>query len=162
MKKFVAFLTSVEQWIAGISIAFLAAILIGDVVSREVFRQSWPWAQKLGLHLMIFAGSLGVSLASSSGSHLRPEVGDQLFPKRWQPALTTLRELCVAGFCAFYVYISYSYVSQSREFGDVNVVTGVPVWIVQAVFPFVFLMVAIKHLIYAAMPSIRPIREGVH
>lgn len=162
MKRLIEIVTTIERLAAGLCISFLAIILIGDVLSREVFGHSWPWAQKLGLHLMIFAGGIGVSLASSKGSHLRPEVGDQILPKRLLPALTTLREFCVTAFCAFYLYISFVYVAQSKEFGDLNVVTGVPLWVVQAVFPFVFLMVTLKHLIYTVMPSTRPIKEGLH
>lgn len=111
---------------------------------------------------MIFAGCLGVSSTSSSGGHLRPEIGDHILPKVIQPAMTAFREFCIACFCGFYFYIALMYVLQSKDFGDVNVITGVPLWIVQAIFPSVFLLMAIKHGIYATMPSMRPVSRGGH
>ena len=161
MKKLLEYLSTIERWVAGISIAAMAAFLFADVLSREVFQYSLPWAQKLSLHLMILAGCLGVSLASSSGGHLRPEIGDHILPKVIQPAMIAFREFCIACFCGFYFYIALMYVLQSKDFGDVNVITGVPLWIVQAIFPAVFLLMAIKHVIYATMPSMRPVSRGV-
>ncbi len=162
MKKLLGYLSELERWVAGISIAAMAALLFSDVFSREVFHISLPWAQKLSLHLMILAGCLGVSLASSSGGHLRPEIGDHVLPKLIQPAMTAFREFCVACFCGFYFYIGLLYVQQSKDFGDMNVITGVPLWIVQAIFPTVFFLIAVKHAIYATMPSMRPVSRGVH
>ena len=162
MKKLLEYLSTIERWVAGISIAAMAGFLFADVFSREIFHYSLPWAQKLSLHLMIFAGCLGVSSASSSGGHLRPEIGDHILPKVIQPAMTAFREFCIACFCGFYFYIALMYVLQSKDFGDVNVITGVPLWIVQAIFPSVFLLMAIKHGIYATMTSMRPVSRGVH
>jgi TRAP-type C4-dicarboxylate transport system permease small subunit len=150
-----------ERLLAGLSIAVMAVLLFGDVFLREVFHISLPWAQKLSLHLMILSGSLGVSLASSAGAQLRPEVGDHVLPRLIQPSVVIFRELCTAAFCAFYAWIALKYVSQSREFGDVNVITGIPLWVVQATFPVVFAIMAIKHCIYAVMPSMRPVPAGV-
>ncbi len=140
----------------------MAALLCADVFFREVFQYSLPWAQKLSLHLMILSGCLGVSLASSAGGHLRPELGDMILPKLIQPAVTAFREFCIASFCGFYFYIAFMYVQQSKDFGDANVITGVPMWVVQAIFPTVFFVMAIKHVIYATMPSMRPVSRGVH
>ncbi len=156
MRQFLDIITRLERVIAGFSIAIMAVLLFGDVFLREVFHISIPWAQKLSLHLMIFSGSLGVSLASSAGAHLRPEVGDHVLPKGILPYVVVFRELCTAGFCGFYAWIAFHYVAQSREFGDVNVITGIPLWIVQSIFPLVFSLMASKHLIYALMPTMRP------
>jgi len=162
VRQLLDIVTRLERVIAGLSIATMALLLFGDVFLREVFHISIPWAQKLSLHLMIFSGSLGVSLASSAGAHLRPEVGDHVLPKWTQPSAVFFRELCTAGFCGFYALIAFRYVAQSREFGDVNVITGIPLWIVQSIFPLVFSLMASKHLIYALMPSMRPVSSGVH
>lgn len=162
MKKLLEHLSTIERWVAGLSIAAMAVLLFSDVFFREVFHQSLPWAQKLSLHFMILAGCLGVSLASSSGGHLRPEIGDHVLPKLIQPAVTAFREFCIACFCGFYFYIALMYVQQSKDFGDVNVITGVPLWVVQAIFPTVFFVMAVKHVIYATMPSMRPVSRGIH
>lgn len=160
-RRFLEIVTTIERVIAGLCIAGMAVLLFGDVFLREVFHLSLPWAQKLSLHFMILGGSLGVSLASSSGAHLRSEVGDQVLPKLIMPAVVTFREFCTAAFCGFYGWIAWKYVSQSREFGDVNVITGIPLWIVQATFPAVFGVMALKHLIYALKPRLRPVPAGV-
>lgn len=162
LNKFFSLVTAGERWLAGLGIGTIAVLLFADVFSREVFHYSLPWAQKLSLHLMILSGSLGVSLASSSGGHLRPEVGDHVLPKAILPGVVVLRELCVAGFCFFYSWIALGYVRQSHESGDVNVITGVPLWVIQGIFPAVFLVMAMKHLFYALIPAARPVHAGVH
>jgi TRAP-type C4-dicarboxylate transport system permease small subunit len=160
-KSTLAVIASIERVTAGVAIGCLAVLLLGDVVAREVFHQSIPWAQKLALHLMILAGSVGVSLTSSGGGHIRPEVGDRLLPRTIMPAVTAFREICIAVFCGFYFHISRAYVLQSKEFGDINVVTGIPLWIIQAVFPGVFLLMAAKHIVFALLPATRPAPKGV-
>ena len=105
LNKVFSLVTTGERWLAGLAIGTMAALLCADVFSREVFHYSLPWAQKLSLHLMIISGSLGVSLASSMGGHLRPEVGDHVLPKGILPGVAVFRELCVAGFCFFYFWI---------------------------------------------------------
>jgi TRAP-type C4-dicarboxylate transport system permease small subunit len=155
-------LAYLERTVAGIAILLLAILLLGEVFSREIFGSSLPWAQKLALHLMIYAGCLGVSLASSEGKQLRPELGDLILPKSMRPHIASLREACIAIFCLFYFYLSLSYVQQSREFGDVNVVTHIPLWVVQAILPFVFLSLGFKHSVFAFIPTLRPTKQKGH
>jgi TRAP-type C4-dicarboxylate transport system permease small subunit len=151
-----------ERLIAGLSVGAMAVLLCADVILREVAGMSLPWAQKLSLHFMILAGCLGVSLASSAAGHLRPEVGDQILPKRILQGIVFLRELTTAVFCGYFAHIALAYVQQSKDFGDLNVITGVPLWVVQAIFPATFALMATKHIVFALFPSTRPVRAGVH
>jgi TRAP-type C4-dicarboxylate transport system permease small subunit len=161
IKSALSFVSFIERISAGIAIGCLAALLLSDVIAREFFRHSIPWAQKAALHLMILAGSVGVSMTSSGGGHIRPEVGGRIIPRTIMPAVSAFREICVAAFCGFYFLISKDYVVQSKEFGDINVVTGVPLWLIQAVFPGVFFLMAAKHLIFAIFPSTKPEPRGL-
>jgi len=160
MARLLKILTKCESICAAFSILLLAGLLLCDVISREVFSISLPWASKVSLHLMIFAGCLGVSLASSQGQQLRPEVGEYLFAEKTKNKMSFLRELIVATFCAFLTSLAFRYVNQTREFGDVHVVTHLPLWLIQLAFVLVFALLTVKHAIFAFFPPLRPNKQG--
>ena len=81
MKKFISVLDRAQRILAGLSIFLLSVFIILDILGREVFSQGFPWAQKLSVYLMIWAGFLGSSITNNKGAHLRPEIADKLWPE---------------------------------------------------------------------------------
>lgn len=146
----------VERFIAALSIGGLTVVMFLDVGMRETMKEGIVWAQKFSLHLMFWAGMLGAALVSSKGSHLRPEIADKLWPKKLHPVLKFIEHLMIASFCSYLGYIAARFVGQSLESGQKNPVTDIPLWILQIVMPYTFFSMAIRHLCYTFVPSIRP------
>ncbi|HAZ14464.1 MAG: hypothetical protein A2X86_00205 [Bdellovibrionales bacterium GWA2_49_15] len=134
----------------------ITAFVVADIFSREVLSFSVVWAQKAAVYLMIWAGFIGSSLATSKGAHLRPEIGDKLWPLKMQPAYHRIRHFVTAVFCFFGCFYGVMYLRESFEMGDTNPVISMPLWIIQTVIPVTFILSAFKNFVYAFVPDLMP------
>jgi TRAP-type C4-dicarboxylate transport system permease small subunit len=99
---------------------------------------------------------LGIGIASSQGSHLRPRFMDGWIRTDWQNWLPRLQEcLSALGFLALAV-IAWQVVAETRELGDVNTVLRWPVWLAQLCMPVAMGFAAFKHGLFAIYPALRP------
>ncbi len=69
----------VESIVATIAYGIVATLLMLDVVGRELFSSSFLGTQQLAVYGAIIAAFLGLTLATSDNSHLRPEFMDFVF-----------------------------------------------------------------------------------
>ncbi|AFM13697.1 Tripartite ATP-independent periplasmic transporter DctQ component [Turneriella parva DSM 21527] len=156
MKLILDAMARLEKWIAGICIATIMVLMVMDVFGRNVLKDGIVWAQKLSLHLMLWAGLLGASITSSKGGHLRPEIADKLWPKSFQPVLKSLEHFLISAFCATMAFFALKYILHSLETGDKTPVTELPMWLVQGVIPYTLASMAVRHFTYAFISEIRP------
>ena len=157
MKKFIELLDKVQRTLAGLSIFLLSVFIILDILGREVFSQGFPWAQKLSVYLMIWAGFLGSSITNNKGAHLRPEIADKLWPDSMKSLFHRLRHGITSLFCFMAMWYSYKYVQESVEFGDTTpILNDFPLWVVQVIIPLSFLLMGMTSLVYSINEKIAP------
>lgn len=142
--------------LAGVMVLFITLLVVSDIFSREVLNQGLAWAQKYAVYLMIWVGFLGSALATSTGGHLRPEIGDKVWPEKLHPFYHRLRHFITSVFCFGGTYFGIKYVQESLELGDMNPVINQPLWIFQIIIPVSFALIAIKSLLFALVPSTMP------
>ena len=158
--SFLKGLHRLEKWVAAACFGGLSLLVLADIFLREGLHRSFPFGPKLAIDLMIWGGFLGASLTSARGTHLRAEAFEKIWPVSWRPAVETIGQWMTAAFCAALAYLAFSYVRETHQMGEVGVVTGIPVWISQAMIPYSFASLTLRHLAYAVMPSLRP-RPGL-
>jgi TRAP-type C4-dicarboxylate transport system permease small subunit len=156
MKRILDLLQFLERGVASVAFGLMTALVLLDVLLREGFHQSFPIGPKLAIDLMIVGGFLGAALTSGKGTHLKAEIAAKIWPVGMKPAVERLGELVTAAFCAVMGLLAFRYVSQSREMGEVGVVTRVPVWISQAPLVWTFLSMTFRHLVFGINPKLRP------
>lgn len=157
MKKLVNILDQIQRYLAGFCILLLSVLICVDIFGREIFSQGVPWAQKMSVYLMIWAGFLGAGLTNVKGSHLRPEIADKLWPERMHTTFHRLRHFVTSIFCFFALWYSVEYVLESMEFGDTSpILNDFPLWIVQGVIPVTFFIMGLVSLIYSINSDIAP------
>lgn len=153
---FLSGLSWFERAVAALCFALMATFTLFDVISREAFQIGHAWAQKSAVYLMIWGGYLGATLASARGTHLKPEIADQIWPAKFKPLLHFLEHLGTALFCGGMAYFAWSYLNETISMGDEGVTTGLPIWAIQIVIPYIFTSMAIRHLFYAVFSDLRP------
>lgn len=156
-EQLLAWLRRFESVAAAAAYTLVALLLIGDVLGRELFGTSLFGAQKMAVYAAIVAGFLGLSLATGSGSHLRPAFLDQLFPPRWVPQVLRLGD---ALSCTFYLALAWfavQFVLASMQAGDRAAVLYWTLWPIQLVIPYALLSSAIQHGLFARWPALRPL-----
>ncbi|MEK9774579.1 MAG: TRAP transporter small permease subunit [Quisquiliibacterium sp.] len=157
-----------ECWLAVACFGLIAALLLTDVLGRElvgpVLRavgidlgpMGLFGSQRVSVYALIVGSFAGIGIATATGSHLVPRVGFGWVPKSWDArmdrlasALTGLTLLAVA-------WYGWVFVDSSRETDLRAAVLGWPVWPMQMAIPLGFLSAAGRYFLYAGWPATRP------
>lgn len=157
--RFLAGLQTWERRVALTAFGLMTTLVLADIALRELAHQSFAMGPKLAIDLMIWGGFLGAALTSGKGTHLKAEAAMKLWPMKLRPWIEALSEIVTGVFCAGLAWVSFRYVAQSRAMGEVGVVTRIPLWISQAVLPWTFASMAIRHLTYGWLSGLRPIPQ---
>ncbi len=135
--------------------AAVALLLMADVIGREILGTSIFGAQQIAVYGAIIAGFLGLSLATSDNSHLRPGFMDFVF-HRYESCITRLADGLSAAFFLCAAAIAWTFVAVSMEAGDRAPVLYFTVWPLQLVIPYAFVSAGLKHLLFAIRPNLKP------
>ncbi len=135
--------------------AYLAATvsLLADVAGREFLQQGVWGAPRFAVYAAIIAGFLGMSLAASDDSQIRPQVFDALFPKRFDPFLNRLADFVSALMYGGLTILAAQFVSASYQNLEIAPVLEWPLWPIQLVLPYAFASVMVRYGCYSIFPS---------
>lgn len=158
----------IECWIAVIAFAFIALILLLDVLGREVLGPllrllGFPAAatgifasQKLSIFALVIGAFAGIGIATATASHLVPRVGFGWIPASWEPWFNRLADVITGLFLIGAAYYGWVYV-QSSMMTDLRApVLDWSVWPIQLAIPIGFLSAAARYFMFAAWPAIKP------
>ena len=153
-KSFLHKLRLIEAILATAAYAAVASILMIDVIGREIFQTSFLGAQQIAVYGAILAGFLGLTLATSDDSHLRPAFLDFVFQKH-EMTVSRIGDAISALFFIGASIVALDFVQLSMEAKDRAPVLYFVVWPIQIIIPFAFLSAGIKHAIFSIDPSLK-------
>jgi len=160
MARLLAGIERVERWVCVGAFTLLAAVLFGDVLSRELTGAGLHWSGRIGVLANVLLVMAGFGLATASDSHLRPRFVDDLWarvlPEAWLPAGESLQYLIAAVVNGLLAWAAAHLVYESWEFGEKSLMLGWPVWVLQIWLPLAFLACSIRNLAYTFLPGLRP------
>jgi len=159
IEKALSRLTWLESAISITAYAFVAGLLLADIIGRELFGTSIYGAQKIAVQATMVAAFMGLTLATSQGSHMRAEAADALVPQRWSAQADRFGQFLCAILFAALTAVSIKFVMETRQYGIRIPVLGWQMWPVQVVLPLAFGSSALKSLAFAAFPSLAPQRH---
>lgn len=136
--------------------ALLAAVLIADVLLRELSGNGIPWAHQTGIYANLVVALFGMGLATSAGSHLRPRFTDYWLPESWQPTLLRLGFLVTALFLAFFALLALQLALETRGLGETATVLRIPLWPLQLLIVVSFGSAALRNMVFALHPTLAP------
>ena len=157
-----------ECWIAVAAFGFIAAILLLDVVGRELLgplvrmfgmKQATGIfaSQKLSVFALVIGSFAGIGIATATGSHLIPRVGFGWVPKHWGPAMDRLADVITALFLLGVAYFGFKFVYSSFAVDLRAPALNWVVWPFQLALPLGFISAAGRYVMFALWPDLRPI-----
>lgn len=158
-----------ECWVAVLCFGFIAAILLTDVLGRElagpVLRavgiDLGPMgvfgSQKLSVFALVIGSFAGIGIATATGSHLVPRVGHAWIPASWGPAMDRLADVVTGAVLVGIAWYGWVFVMSSRMTDLRAPVLDWPVWPIQLAIPLGFLSAAVRYFAYAAWPAAKPV-----
>ena len=160
---------AVECWIAVAAFSFIAAILLLDVLGRELlgplvrllgFKATATGifaAQKLSVFALVVGSFAGIGIATATASHLVPRVAFGWIPKHWEPLVDRLGDLITSLFLVGVAYWGFVFVQSSMATDLRAPVLDWSVWPFQLAIPIGFLSAAGRYLLFAIWPALRPV-----
>jgi TRAP-type C4-dicarboxylate transport system permease small subunit len=157
-----------ECWVAVAAFAFIAVILLLDVLGREIVGPlirllGFPAtatgifaSQKLSIFALVIGSFAGIGIATATASHLVPRVGFGWVPAKWDPWFNRLADVLTGTFLVAVAWYAWVFVSSSMATDLRAPVLDWPVWPIQLAIPIGFLSAAGRYFMYAGWPSIRP------
>lgn len=158
----------IECWIASGCFTLIAALLIVDVVGRELLGPALralglpigataiPGGQKIAVYAMVLGSFCGVGIATATNAHLVPRVGHRWVPARWSDAVGRVGDLFTGAFMLGVAWYGLQFALGSQATGMRAPVLGWEVWPFQLAIPAGFASAALRYLAFAACPGLKP------
>lgn len=155
-------LTRIESVFACLAYVVVAALLIGDVIGRELLSAPIHGAQKMAVYAAIVAGFIGLSLATSDNMHLRPSFLDNVLPARFNAGIGRFSDVFACVFFLVMAIVGLMFVRESMRFEDKAAVLYWLLWPIQLIIPYAFLSTSFRHGLFAAFPALKPDTSPAH
>ena len=166
-QRFVSAWLTIECWIAVVAFTFIALVLFLDVLGRELlgplvrlFGQKMATgifaSQKMSVYALVIGAFAGVGIATATGSHLVPRVLFGVVPERHGRAFDRFADLLTGLFLVAVSYYGLLFVQSSFATDLRAPVLNWSVWPFQLAIPLGFLSAAVRYLLFAIWPSLRP------
>ncbi len=126
----------------------LVVIAAGQIVLRDGFSLALPWADGVVRVAVLWIAMVGAVAASRDRKHIAIEVAGRLLPPAWRRPLEVLRYLVTAAVCALLARFAWSFVADSRNYGDLFSNLW-PAWWFQLVLPVGFGLIAYRFAVRA-------------
>jgi C4-dicarboxylate transporter, DctQ subunit len=155
-KRLLSTLFGVEAAAAIIAYIIIAGLLLIDVILRETIGGSIYGSQRVAVYAMIVTGFLGLGLAAHRGQHLRPRFADGLIPSAFSDLADRAGSLIMACIFGTFGVVGIEYVLEAISYGDLARIINIPLWIIQLIIPYAFFSTALRYIIYALWPHLKP------
>jgi TRAP-type C4-dicarboxylate transport system permease small subunit len=157
-----------ECLLAVLAFGFIAAVLIADVVGRELLGPLFRAmeikasggvyaAQKMSVYALVVGSFAGVGIATATGSHLLPRIGFKWVPEHWGPGMNRAADVLTGLFMCGVAWYGWVYVQSSMQSDLRMQAFSAPIWPVQLAIPLGFLSAGLRYFFYAAWPALRPL-----
>lgn len=125
----------------------MAVILIGNVFSRQLFNNSWKFAEEVGQFLVVIITFVGTSYAARKGKHIRMSALYDILPEKGKKILTIIVS-AITSVSMFYVtYLSFRYAMSMKNLGRVSPALQMPMYLIILFVTLGFFLTALQYLI---------------
>jgi C4-dicarboxylate transporter DctQ subunit len=145
-----------EATVCVITFLIASAMLMADVLGRELLGGGIFGAQRVAVWAVAIAGLVGFALVTAEGGHLRPRFLDSLLPEAIQRHMDRLADLVSAAICIGLGWYAVEFVYGSAMLGERGVAIPIVVWPIQMCLPWMFLSSALRYLAFATWPALKP------
>ena len=127
-----------------ISLLLLAMIFLAvlQIFMRILFDSGFVWADPLLRHLVLWAGMLGAALATKHGKHITIDIFSHFLPAQGALWLNLVLNLFAAVVCGFLTWAALLFIKNEIAFDSGRVLVGIPVWVLNLIFPLAFALMA--------------------
>ncbi len=151
-------LATMQRLLRRIESGFLILILtttilfaVIQIFLRNVMHSGIPWGDTLVRILVLWLGLVGAMIASREHRHIRIDILSRHLSPHARRMLGRLTDSVAAVICTLVAWYSLQFIK--LEYADgIAAFEGVPVWLMESIIPFAFLVMALRYLLSAIKP----------
>ena len=140
-------LQKLESFAAAGFLLAAAGLPVAELLLRNLFEIGIPGATAIRVNMTLWVGFLGAMLASRRGQHLRISAGHDVLPERVRPLVTALIAMVCTAVGAGLTWGAYDFVV--LETWSQVTVGGLPIWVVETIFPLAFAVMTLRFILQA-------------
>ncbi len=132
LDSYVALLTRILSWIAGVGLVGMLLIIVADVIGIKILSRPVPGGTEIVTFMAVVAIAFAVPYTQVVHGHVAVDFIVEKFPRRARlviDALMTLFGVCLFAVTAWY---SFKYAAKLRSTGEVSMTQKIPY------YPFVY------------------------
>lgn len=137
-------LDNFETYVCRLLLVIFVGILFAQIVMREFFSYSIPWAEELSTYLFVWFVFFGASYAAKLSAHNRVTFQFKIMPRFMATGLEALSDLIWLGFNLYFVYLSYDFVFNKMNLFWKTQTLGVPMKYFYMILPIAFTLMSIR------------------
>lgn len=147
LKKIDNTICKIEEFTISTSIILMALILVGNVIARRVFQNSWTWAEEAGQLLVVIVTFMGVGYGVRKGQHVNMTAILDLAPKKGKKIMAIFIALISMLTMFTFAYLSYKYTLTVVARGRVTPALEMPRYLTTMFLPIGFSLGGLQYLI---------------
>ena len=156
-------LTGFFRFAGGLEITVIALLLFAlvffgclQIVLRNFYHRGIIWADPLMRHIVLWLGCLGAAFATTKMRHINIDVFTRFLPPKLLRIRNKIIFLATAVAASALGFAALKLVIDERSFGE-EAFLGVDVWLLQAVLPIAFFLIAYRSLLNLMVPPEVPV-----
>ena len=140
------FIKRLDEWLIALLLAAMTLLTFLQVVMRYVFNSGFTWAVELTSIMFAFMIFIGISYGVRVSAHIGVDALVKLLPHKVRRFVSILAVLLCLLYAGIVIFGSYTYVMKMKEFGIELEDLPVPIWMVRAILPIGFVLLALRFL----------------
>ena len=145
------FLGAFEVTVITLLLASLIFFGCLQIVLRNFFHRGLIWADPLMRHTVLWLGCLGAALATSKMRHINIDVFSRFLPARPKALRDKIIPLATSIAASILGFAALKLVIDEKSFGE-KAFLNVDIWILQAILPAAFFLIAYRSLVNTLRP----------
>jgi len=140
------FIKRLDEWLIALLLAAMTFLTFLQVVMRYVFNSGFTWAVELTSIMFAFMIFIGISYGVRVSAHIGVDALVKLLPHKPRRIVSILAVLLCLLYAGIVIFGSYTYVMKMKEFGIELEDLPIPIWMVRAILPIGFVLLALRFL----------------
>ena len=136
-----------EKFLISYSIIALAALTVGNVVSRKVFNFSWSFTEEISQFILVLITFISVSYGTRKARHICMTALFEALSLRWQKWFIGISSVLTAGILFYLGYFAFEYVASTYQMHKTTPVLRIPFYLVIVCVPVGLWLGGIQYLL---------------
>lgn len=146
MRKIDKVICRIQELFLATCIIAMSMILIGNVIARAVFSNSWSFSEEVGKFVIIFVTFVGTTIAARYGEHITMTAFIDKFKPNVKIKIVAVTNLFTALLFGMLCCFAVHYVIYTKQLGFTSPALRFPMYIIYLSLPISFFLSMVEYL----------------